>query len=135
MKRFSFFVAVFLLALSGCNSAPLTSPDNRAATPTDDGATNAVSTSVHFTDITKAAGINFTHINGAFGERMMPESVGSGAAFLDYDGDGYQDIFLVNSRDWTKAEIEAYKAGNNRKPRRFNPRINAATPSNQRALS
>jgi hypothetical protein len=55
---------------------------------------------IHFTDITKAAGIDFVHVNGAYGERLMPETIGSGAAFIDYDDDGCQDLFLVNSRYW-----------------------------------
>ena len=55
---------------------------------------------VTFTDITQAAGIDFVHVNGAYGERLMPETIGSGAAFLDYDHDGDQDLLLVNSRYW-----------------------------------
>ena len=55
---------------------------------------------VHFTDITEAAGIDFIHVNGAYGERLMPETLGSGAAFFDYDGDGRQDLILVNSTYW-----------------------------------
>jgi enediyne biosynthesis protein E4 len=55
---------------------------------------------VQFTDITAEAGIDFVHVNGAYGERLMPETLGSGAAFLDYDGDGLQDLLLVNSTYW-----------------------------------
>lgn len=98
-------------ALNGCASS---SPSGSVVENVTPKPIRDAKTDVHFTDITKIAGMNFTHINGAFGERMMPESVGSGAAFLDFDGDGYQDIFLVNSRDWTKSEIDAYKSGNNR---------------------
>ena len=53
-----------------------------------------------FTDITQAAGIRFRHTNGAFGKKYLPETMGSGGAFLDADGDGWQDILLVNSRGW-----------------------------------
>lgn len=55
---------------------------------------------VSFTDITESAGIGFVHVNGAYGERLMPETIGGGAAFLDYDRDGDQDLLLVNSREW-----------------------------------
>jgi hypothetical protein len=55
---------------------------------------------VRFVDITESAGIRFVHNNGAAGAKLLPETMGSGAAFLDYDGDGDQDILLVNSDDW-----------------------------------
>lgn len=51
-------------------------------------------------DVTKQAGIAFTHNNGAYGGKRLPETLGSGCAFLDYDADGWQDILLVNGMDW-----------------------------------
>jgi enediyne biosynthesis protein E4 len=53
-----------------------------------------------FTDVTRTAGIHFKHTNGAFGKKYLPETMGSGCAFLDADGDGWQDILLVNSTTW-----------------------------------
>ncbi|HEY5068230.1 MAG TPA: hypothetical protein VII37_00535, partial [Candidatus Acidoferrum sp.] len=53
-----------------------------------------------FTDVTTAAGIQFQHNSGAFGGKFLPETLGSGCAFLDYDNDGWQDILLINGRDW-----------------------------------
>ena len=52
------------------------------------------------TDVTSKAGVNFKHNNGGFGGKLLPETLGSGCAFLDYDGDGWQDILLVNGMDW-----------------------------------
>ena len=52
------------------------------------------------TDITAAAGIDFHHNSGAFGAKYLPETMGSGCAFFDYDGDGWLDILLVNGMDW-----------------------------------
>jgi hypothetical protein len=53
-----------------------------------------------FTDVTEAAGIRFHHNSGAYGGKLLPETLGSGCAFLDYDADGWQDILLVNGMDW-----------------------------------
>ncbi len=52
------------------------------------------------TDVTSSAGIRFRHNSGAFGGKFLPETLGSGCAFLDYDGDGWQDILLINGMDW-----------------------------------
>ena len=58
---------------------------------------------VAFTDITSEAGIAFDHENGAAGRKLMPETVGSGLAFFDYDGDNDQDILVVDSSTWPSA--------------------------------
>jgi hypothetical protein len=60
-------------------------------------------TGVQFTDVTAAAGIRFKHVSGAAGKKFLPETMGAGLAFLDADGDGRQDLFLVNSKSWTPA--------------------------------
>ena len=57
----------------------------------------SIESPIHFTDVTDAAGIHFTHANGAMGEFHLPETLGAGGAFLDYDNDGYLDLYLVNS--------------------------------------
>jgi hypothetical protein len=53
-----------------------------------------------FTDVTTAAGIRFRHDSGAFGKKYLPETMGAGGGFFDADGDGAQDILLVNSMSW-----------------------------------
>jgi enediyne biosynthesis protein E4 len=55
---------------------------------------------IQFTDATAAAGIRFRHNSGAVGKKYLPETMGSGCAFLDVDNDGWQDVFLVQSMDW-----------------------------------
>lgn len=55
---------------------------------------------IQFTDITDQAGINFVHISGAYGERLLPETMTGGGGFLDYDNDGDQDIILINATYW-----------------------------------
>ena len=61
---------------------------------------SAASPGVTFLDVTQQAGIRFVHNNGAFGKKFLPETLGPGVAFIDYDNDGWPDIFLVNGMDW-----------------------------------
>jgi enediyne biosynthesis protein E4 len=58
------------------------------------------SSGFRFVDVTSSAGIQFQHNSGAFGGKFLPETLGSGCAFLDYDRDGWQDILLINGMDW-----------------------------------
>ncbi|HMJ88981.1 MAG TPA: VCBS repeat-containing protein, partial [Candidatus Acidoferrum sp.] len=55
---------------------------------------------VTFTDVTKEAGIQFVHVNGAAGEKLLPETMGGGVAFFDFDNDGAPDLLFVNSTHW-----------------------------------
>ena len=55
---------------------------------------------IHFRDITAQAGIHFAHNNGAFGKKWLPETMGPGCAFIDYDNDGFPDIVLINGTDF-----------------------------------
>jgi hypothetical protein len=55
---------------------------------------------IQFRDVTAPAGIHFTHNNGAFGKKWLPETMGPGCAFIDYDNDGYPDILLTNGEDF-----------------------------------
>ena len=70
-------------------SAP-TAPDNpKAEIPT-----------ATFTDITQEAGVTFLHNNGAYGDKLLPETMGGGVAFFDFDNDGAPDLLFINSTYW-----------------------------------
>ena len=56
---------------------------------------------ITFTDVTAQSGIHFTHNAGRSGKKYLPETLGAGCAFFDFDGDGWPDILLVNGKDWT----------------------------------
>jgi hypothetical protein len=90
------FALVLLLGGLGTGCGGKEAPP--AAAPT--AAPAPAGKDVVFTDVTRAAGIEFVHTSGAFGKKYLPETMGSGLAFLDYDGDGRQDLFFVNSADW-----------------------------------
>jgi len=61
---------------------------------------NSASAQITFRDITAQSGIHFTHNNAAFGKKYLPETMGPGCAFIDYDNDGWPDILLVNGENW-----------------------------------
>ncbi len=70
---------------------------------------------IQFVNVTQKAGINFVHHSGAQGKKYLPESLGSGCAFIDLDGDGWADILLLNDHDWnstSKAYLPALYRNN-----------------------
>lgn len=88
------------LAACGGSDGERPGPAPYAAPSYTDSAGTSVTTALRFTEITREAGIAFQHVTGAFGRKWMPETMGSGGGFLDYDGDGWVDIVLVNGRYW-----------------------------------
>jgi hypothetical protein len=90
------------LLCSGCGSRELPVPNAPVVGPALlSKATEGIQIpKVRFTDITDQAGIRFQHTNGAFGKKLLPETMGSGVAFIDYDNDGLQDLLFVNSCYW-----------------------------------
>ncbi len=81
-------------------SSPSALPPSTEVSPPMNSAATRPSGPIEFADVTSQAGIHFKHNSGAFGKKYLPETMGSGVCFLDYDNDGWQDIFLVNSMDW-----------------------------------
>ena len=51
---------------------------------------------IQFADVSAESGLNFVNVSGSAAQDYVLESMSAGAAFLDYDGDGYQDLFVVN---------------------------------------
>jgi hypothetical protein len=91
VNRRSFLVGVAALA-----SNPLL----RIADAYQSPPASASSPGFRLVDVTSPAGIHFRHNSGAYGGKLLPETLGSGCAFLDYDGDGWQDILLINGMAW-----------------------------------
>ena len=110
MKLLSALVLFSFVALiCGCKSAANVTPQAQApaeiavtASPSPSPTPPRPSGPIEFTDVTAEAGIHFKHNSGAFGKKYLPETIGSGVAFLDYDNDGWQDILFVNSMDWAE---------------------------------
>ena len=77
-------------------AAPASETAAAVASPSPSPTLPRPSGTIEFTDVTSGAGIRFKHNSGAFGKKYLPETIGAGGAFLDYDNDGWQDILLVN---------------------------------------
>ena len=80
--------------------APVREPDPTPVTPALPRVVDQPMTAVPFTDIAKAAGIDFIHTTGASGEFLLPETMGGGVGFLDVDADGDQDLVLIDGCRW-----------------------------------
>jgi hypothetical protein len=100
-------VGIVLLALAGAALWLLVdrppAPEPEAAIVTSAPRAVAAETAdlaLPFADVTSAAGIGWGRENGAEGEKLLPETMGGGAAWLDYDGDGREDLLLVNGDRW-----------------------------------
>jgi enediyne biosynthesis protein E4 len=88
--------AVLAAAATACGGPDAArAPSAPAAAPVSETAPR-----IRFTDVTAAAGISFVHNNGAFGRKYLPETMGSGVVVFDYDGDGDDDLYFVNSSDF-----------------------------------
>lgn len=102
-------VALAIIMLAGCGdnsgSSSQTARSTRSSTPRA-STPPAEPGPMHFTDVTATAGIRFQHEAGAAGKKWYPETMGSGAGFIDYDGDGWLDIVLVNGRRWPGERVE-----------------------------
>jgi len=81
-----------------------------------------------FADVTAQAGLHFLHNSGAYGGKLLPETLGSGCAFFDYDADGWPDILLINSMDWPghKRQRSTLKLYHNNRNGTFTDVTNAA---------
>lgn len=103
-------VAGLLVAAAACDRGGTGGPDPDSYTRgavSDESDTELVIP--RLVDVTAAAGLVFQHVNGAVGDKWMPETVGSGGGFLDFDGDGWLDIYLVNGRSWS-GQADAHSA-------------------------
>jgi enediyne biosynthesis protein E4 len=65
---------------------------------------NSASITPTFRDVSRAAGIDFVHSNGATAEKYLPETMGSGGLFFDYDNDGWIDVLLLDGGSIGSAE-------------------------------
>jgi hypothetical protein len=108
-RAFRWSAAVFALLVAGGiggwfyshrKPAPAPAKLTQLSAPEKSALPMAEAPKVEFKEITREAGIDFIHRNGAYGDKLLPETMGGGVAFLDYDNDGKPDLLLVNSDYW-----------------------------------
>ncbi len=93
---------LFIVLALGCNRAEKVEQQKTQA---------ASGVALSFTDVTASAGLGeFRHVTGAVGDKWFPESMGSGGGFIDYDGDGWQDVLLVGGGRWAKEKAQPAQA-------------------------
>jgi hypothetical protein len=95
-RDFSVSAVVFLASMAAACGKPAATP----VSPTPAPEPTKVASAIRFEDVTKTSGVTFVHVNGATGKKWMPETMGSGVAAFDADGDGRVDLLFVNGRYW-----------------------------------
>ena len=105
--KLSCSLLVLFLLLSACKQPAATTPTtaptqlaNQTPSPSVTQTSPRPSGPIEFADVSAQSGIHFKHNSGAFGKKYLPETLGAGCAFLDFDNDGWQDILIVNSTSW-----------------------------------
>ena len=97
----TFIVSLVLLAACGGSEDPVApQTDYRPSFQPNAGLQNRAEPGAVFVDVTRSAGIDFVHVNGARGAKWLPETMGSGVALFDFDNDRDLDLLFVQSRNW-----------------------------------
>ena len=112
MRRSRMTRSIAICVAFACFCALGCSRDQRVAKPSDDETEPGPGELPKFRDVASRAGITFRHRNGATQERYLPETMGSGVAVIDYDGDGLQDLYFVDSGSLVDHESGSQPGGN-----------------------
>jgi enediyne biosynthesis protein E4 len=107
MTRNAAWLLVIVMAVGACTAGVALwmrrsahTPAPAAPLPVHTTSLSAAAPAAAFVDITRQAGITFEHENGAEGQKLLPETMGGGVAFFDFDRDGRPDLLFVDSRPW-----------------------------------
>lgn len=111
-------IPLYVCCLAGCVS----SEDDAPTTPV-------------FVDATHSAGLDtFQHTSGAAGNKWFPEIMGAGGGFIDFDGDGWQDILLVGGATWQNNNVPAVSLYRNERDGTFSDYTTTSGLAAQRAF-